>query len=145
ADIIVAAHMAGVFGIAVETDLLVEPDVFLRLLDLPVDVVTVRLNADCAATYRRVMGVDRFGDVIKAIETLLNERNRRSADATNTAVQPGVPWIVPRMIKTADNVGDLESFFDRWIYYTRHAVIESPTDGGGVIADQSVLPLAPPR
>ncbi len=144
ADIVIAAKMAGVLGIAVETDLLVDLDVARRLLDLPIDVISVRLNADCAATYQRVMGVDRFADVIKTIETLMNERNRRGAERDNGA-QPGVPWIVPRMIKTADNVADLENFFDRWMFFARHAVIESPTDGCGAMTDQSLLPLAPPR
>ena len=51
-----ALHAAGAAAICVETDLLGAPDTLAPLVELPVDVVSVRINADTAATYERVMG-----------------------------------------------------------------------------------------
>jgi hypothetical protein len=58
--IVSAAADAGVASIGIETDLLCGEDDVRRLLDAPIDVISVRLNADTAATYASVMGADRF-------------------------------------------------------------------------------------
>lgn len=146
AEVVTAAAKAGVLGIGVETDLLVGADVLAKLLELPVDVVSVRLNADSAATYAKVMGCERFEEAHKNLVWLLNERNRRAAAGKG---QVGVPWIVPRLTKTPDTLGDIEGFFDRWTYFAGWAVIEGPSCGrsldGDLRADLSVLQMAPPR
>lgn len=149
-DIIAAAHEAGVFGVAVETDLLVDENTLDKLLDSPVDVVSVRINADTPETYRKLMGVDRFTEMIHNIEWLINTRNRRAREQTDLpaaqrTVDPGTPWLAPRFIKTADNLAELEPFFDRWMHHARCAVIESPTTGCGRIPDVSLMHMAPPK
>ena len=49
------ARDVGVLAIAIETDLIIEEAAAVALADLDVDMVSVRLNADCDATYRQVM------------------------------------------------------------------------------------------
>jgi hypothetical protein len=134
ADAIRIAKDAGAWGIAIETDLHVQQSTLEQLLTLAddglLDVISVRLNADSEATYEKLMGRPGFTEVLKRIEWLLN--NRRD----------GLPWIAPRMIKTIDNVHELEPFVDRWTYFCGQAIVEGP---GGPIADRAVIDMAPPR
>lgn len=141
-EIAEGARAAGVASVGVETDLLCDEDDLRRLLDGPIDLVTIRLNADTAATYERVMGTDRFKRVISNMEWLINTRNRRGAGG---AGRVGLPWLLPRMIKTRDTLPEMETFFDRWTLYAGHAVIEPAQTGGGVMPDLSPVPMAPPR
>ena len=155
-QVVVQAHEAGVLGIAIETDLLVDQPILERLLELPIDVVSVRLNADRAATYQKVMTPpddigDGFAKVIANLQWLINERNRRmrewpiTQDAKPTAGRPGLPWVVPRLIKTADTLDDMETFFDRWVYCCGHAVIEPATCACGLAAELSPVRMSPPQ
>lgn len=154
--VVQAAHEAGVLGVAIETDLVVERPVLPRLLELPVDVLSVRLNADTAKMYQKVMEgngqASAFAKVLENIEWLLNERNRRSAappEGANAArmypARPGLPWIVPRFVKTVDTLPDMETFFDRWMHITGHAVIESPSEGCGLMPRLAPMRMAPPK
>ena len=145
-DAVRALHDAGAAAICVETDLLGEPDTLTPLIDLPVDVVSVRLNADTAATYERVMGIDRFEHVIRNLQTLFDLRQARGDRASGGAV--GVPWVVPRLTKTADTLPDMESFFNRWRLMSGHAVIDRPATGGSgsfaLMPDRNPVPMLPP-
>ncbi len=144
-QIVLAAARAGVTSVGIETDLLGDPSTIDRLLDLPIDLITVRLNADTAATYHRVMGADRFGEVIRNLERLLNERNRRRVSGDGAL---GLPWVLPRMVKTVETLPEMETFFDKWTHYAGHAVIERARCGCGpvpLMPDQSPVPMAPPR
>lgn len=136
-ELVEKAHGAGVWGIHVETDLLVGEVELRQLLELPLDVLSVRLNADTAETYEKLMGHDGYDRVMNNIQWLLNERR--------VAGRGGLPWIVPRMVKTRENVEELNPFFDRWMYYCSHAVIEGATTGCGLMEDQAVINMAPPR
>ncbi len=154
-DVVRAAHEAGVLGIAVETDLTVDEAEAQKLLELPIDVVSVRLNADTAATYEAVMtgttgGPDTgvFRTVTRNLEELLNESNRRRRDGAAGSASP--PWIVPRLLKTPQTMDDLEGFFDRWTHFSQHAVIEPARTGRGrgpgqdLMPSMSPVPMAPP-
>ncbi|MEO1235361.1 MAG: SPASM domain-containing protein [Planctomycetota bacterium] len=137
-ELVDAAADAGVLGLHVETDLLGEPETLWPLVEnFRGDVVSVRLNADTAATYAKVMGVDRFGEVMQRLQGLFDRRDGH-----------GSPWIVPRLVKTAETLPDMESFFDRWMHLVGHAVIDRPpTFGTGSYAlapDRSPVPMDPP-
>ncbi len=138
--IVESARAAHTLGIAIETDLLIDESQLPALLDAPIDVLTVRLNADTAATYERVMGADHFATVTRNLQWLLTERQRRGG---------GLPWIVPRLIKTRETLLDMETFFDRWMHFTGHAVIEPATTGRAgslpIAPEQSPVMMAPPR
>ncbi|MEM9882453.1 MAG: SPASM domain-containing protein [Planctomycetota bacterium] len=132
---------AGLSGLHVETDLLTKRDVLAPLTELPIDVVSVRLNADTAATYAEVMGVDRLPEVMATLQWLFDRRSGSGRPA-------GMPWVVPRLVKTSATLGDLETFFERWMQVVGHAVIERPlTLGRGADAlmpDLSPVPMDPP-
>ncbi len=135
--IVQAAHDAGIAAIHIQTDLIVDRQVLERILDLPVDVLSVNINADTSETYERLMGVNAFKQVLDNIEWLLNHRSKKGT--------PGLPWIAPRITKTTENVHELEPFFDRWTYFCQQAVIESPTTGAGQMPALAVLNMAPPK
>lgn len=139
-EIVTAARDVGVASIGLETDLLCDEATVGRVLELPVDLVSVRLNADTAATYRRVMGIDGFATVIHNLELLINTRNRRAAGGGVA----GLPWILPRMVKTRETLPELELFYDKWSVYTGHPVIEPARCGCGVMPELSPVPMAPP-
>lgn len=202
-QVVTAGHAAGVLGICIETDLLEEQAVVEQLLDLPIDVVSVRLNADTAETYRLTMcpaaddpgtaipqlsleaaieaGVgntigtlpwfpgsdsgptasttnsddstdqkdEPFNKVTHNIQHLLRQRNQRwqntdEAGAPTPGAVPGMPWVVPRLIKTAVTLKDMEVFFERWLTFCGHAVIEPPSTGCGLMPDMALLDMAPP-
>lgn len=132
-----AAHEAGIDGIHVETDLLTDRGAVEALVELPIDAVSIRINADSAHTYRTLMGTDGFEQVLGHAEWLLN--HRRKDDGR------GLPWIVPRLAKTMANVGEIESFLDRWTHYCGHAVIDAPTTACGSLPNLAVIDMSPPR
>ncbi len=132
--IVRAAHEAGVWGIALRTDLLAPPEVVQQLLTLPIDVLVVNLNADTAATYQKVMGVDAFKQATDNLQTLLVDRPKTL-----------LPWIVPTLVKTPDTLGDMETFFDRWTHFSGHAVIAPENVGCGLSPRRFPLTMAPPR
>jgi len=118
--------------VGIETDLLCDEATIARLLELPVELVVVRLNADRAETYRAVMGEDRFKQALENVQLLFNRRAH------------AVPWIVPKLVKTAETFGDLEGFFDKWVHFAGHAIIEGPRCGCGLMPDLGVAPMTPP-
>ena len=131
------AAQAGVFGLALETDLLVDHSILDRLLELPLDLIIVRLNADGAETYKKVMGVDSFSSVIENLQYLFNQRSQSS--------KIGVPWIIPRLVKTSQTLGDMESFFERWTSVAGHAILAPAQSGCGCMPEMSPIPMHPPK
>ncbi len=171
-QIVQLAADCGVFGIGIVSDFLIEPQTASRLLELPVDVVCVRINADTAATYEKMMKPTHengFKLVTDRVQGFLNDRNRRWQSSREMGLEqsidlqvspagsdgrvggvdgsglPGVPWIVPGLVKTADTLKDMETFFDRWMHYTNHAMIEPATTGCGLMPALSPVPMQPPR
>ena len=145
--IVRAAKDAGVFAVQVQTDLLHEPFDADALLDAGIDVLSVRLNADSAAVYREQMGLDAYDTVLKRLEALLNARNARARDGKGAF---GVPWVLPHLVKTVETMGEMEGFFDRWIHFAGHAVIEGPTtgltrEGKPLMPAMSPVKMTPPR
>ncbi|MEM8738158.1 MAG: SPASM domain-containing protein [Planctomycetota bacterium] len=146
AELADAAVDAGADGLHLETDLLAPRDRLAPLVQpgpqgpaFRGDIISVRLNADTAETYRNVMGVDRFADVMETLQWLFDQRSQHAA---------AMPWIIPRLTKTPDTLQDMESFFERWKQLVGHAVIDRPwTCGRGRLAlapDLSPVPMDPP-
>lgn len=140
-----SAKSADVTSIAIETDLLCDESILNEILDAEIDIVSVRLNADTAACYEKTMGTDSFGQVVENLQTLLKKR----AAKTSSDTKHGLPWVIPRLIKTADTLGDMETFFDRWTHFTGHAVIEPAMTGRGqtdaLMPAQSPVAMSPPK
>ncbi len=152
-QVITAADEAGCFALGIETDLLCEAPVLERLASLPLDVIVVRINADTAATYERVMGEDRFERVARNLQRLFELKRERTKARGNFRgefrggnLRGGEfrGWVVPKLVKVRDNVREIESFFDRWVVVAGFAVIDRFDTGGGVAADLSPVPMDPP-
>jgi len=145
-EIVEAAHTAGVFGLGVETDLLCDGPTLERLAALPLDLISVRFNADTSQTYHRVMGIDGFSRVAKNLQRLfeLLRESGRATPAPGPLVRASSPWIVPRLTKVRENVREIESFFDRWVTIGGCAVIDRFDTGRARAEDLSPVPMDPP-
>ncbi len=141
-QIATAAHESGVLSVGIETDLLCDQEDLARLLELPIELILVRFNADTAETYQKAMGTDGFKQVLNNIEWLYNERIRRAGEGGDA--KGAMPWLVPSMVKTADTLPELESFFDKWTHYMGHALIAPACDGCGLMPAMSPVPMEPP-
>lgn len=130
---------AGLLGVGIETDLLVDAETIDRLAALPLDVIAVRLNADSAETYTKLMGVDGYGQVMDNLQRLFKVRN------TNRQRGEGFRgWVVPRLVKVAENLSDLETFFERWMTVAGWAVVDRALTGRGLMPDLSPVPMEVP-
>lgn len=136
-SIITYAKQKNIYGLHLETDLLVDQPTLEKLLNLGIDIISVRINADSPQTYQKLMAHDSFDKVLKNIQWLLNQRQSCEVG--------GIPFIVPRLIKTHENLHELEPFFDRWSHFTQTALIEPHLDGAGQIPSMNPLPLTPPK
>jgi MoaA/NifB/PqqE/SkfB family radical SAM enzyme/spore coat polysaccharide biosynthesis protein SpsF (cytidylyltransferase family) len=135
-DIIAAAQEAGIHAIHVETDLLVCPEKIEQLVDCGVDVVSVHLPAMTPATYAKIMGVDRLSDAIENIKRFVTHRQIR---------RRGVPLLVPTFVKLADNLAEMELWYDQWLKALGSAVIVGPSDFAGQIATVELADMRPPK
>ncbi|MFN3167451.1 MAG: hypothetical protein ACE37H_10350 [Phycisphaeraceae bacterium] len=139
-DTLQRATQSGLLGVGIETDLLLDDDAIDRLATLPIDVISVRLNADSAKTYEMLMGVDAYGDVMDRLQRLFTQRNANRQE--NKGFQG---WVVPRLVKVAENLADLETFFERWMTVSGWAVVDRALTGRGLIPDMSPVPMEVPR
>ncbi len=114
---------SGLLGVHVRSELLCDELVLDRLLACRPDVVSVDLHAAGRETYRRVMGADRFDDVVANIDYLVTNRPRLSDHAPTAAL--ALPWIVPRLQRRAETCQDIDPFFERWQRSLGTAVIEA--------------------
>ncbi len=141
-QIVNAAREAGVFGVGVETDLLCDQAGLEKLLELPLDLVKVRFNADSAEMYEKTMGSDRYKLVLDNIQWLYNQRIQRVQG--DKFGRGAMPWLVPSMVKTAETLPELESFFDKWSHYMGQALVAPACDGCGLMPAMSPVPMTPP-
>jgi hypothetical protein len=138
------AKQHGARGVHIRTELLVDHQVIDRLLNCGVDVISVDLNADRAATYQTMMGCDRFKDVLMNIEYVLQRRQRLTSQPGTAAI--ALPWVVPHLQRCAETYEDIDSFFDRWQHTLGCAVIADPPIGeSGVRNRFSLTPAVTPR
>jgi radical SAM protein with 4Fe4S-binding SPASM domain len=128
-DVIASARARGVRSIHVETDL-VEGDetVIARLAAADVDVVSVFMPALTPQTYASVMGVDAMTRVLTNLKTFVSERARRGA---------GVPIVVPTFVKLAQNLAEMDAWYDQWLTAVGSAVIVGPQRTELDVADMS--------
>lgn len=139
-EIIRFAKQSSIYGVHVRTEILCESAILDRLLASGVDVVSVEVNADRAATYQVMMGVDRFKNVLMNLEHLINNRRKLTPQQGTAAI--GLPWIVPTILRCAETYEDIDSFFDRWQHLLGVAVIEGLPSGP--MAD-SLTPTVTPQ
>ena len=123
-QVIELAKQSGIQAVCVRTELLCDQSMLDRLLRSKVDVVTIDLNADRAATYERMMGLDgeQFKRVLMKIDYLAQHRRKLTAHAGTAGF--ALPWIVPAMQRRSETHEDIDTFFDRWQHTLGCALIE---------------------
>jgi hypothetical protein len=126
-QIVQLAKQAGIRGVHVRTELPGNHSILDQCLQSGVDVISVDLNADCAATYDRMMGLDgeHFKRALMNIEYLVH--HRRKLTAHRGAAGFALPWIVPHIQRRLETHEDIDTFFDRWQHTLGCVVIEGPS------------------
>ncbi|MFQ5494398.1 MAG: SPASM domain-containing protein [Phycisphaerae bacterium] len=128
------------FGLAVRTCGVNLSDNHIRaVIDHDVDLLCVLLDAWTPALYARLQSPARpdearLADVLQRIESLT------AAVAKRHAVKP---LVVPEMVKTTENVHELDAFHDGWLRRVGAVNIVGPSHYGHLIEDRGVLPMAP--
>ena len=117
------AKEGGVRGVHIRTELLAPRAVLDAVIEAGADVLSVELDADDAATYRRMHGVDRFRDALANIEHALGSRAHLAGSG---GAAYATPWIVPRLQRRVESYEDIDTFFDRWQHLIGTPVIEGP-------------------
>src|SRR5439155_9228576 len=135
-EIIEAARDAGIDAIHVETDLLIPPEKVEQLVDSGVDVVSVNLPAMQPSTYAKMMNVDRMTNVIENIKRFVLHRQIR---------RRGLPLLVPTFVKLAENLAEMESWYDQWLRALGSALIIGPSDFAGQMPTIELADMQPPR
>lgn len=137
-EVVARARRGGVEAIHVRTQLTcVRQEQVDALLASGADVISVHLDADCEETSRKVWPNRDWHGVIRNMERLLRAREVRVG-----VQQLGLPWIVPTLHKQADNVDDLMSFYDRWLFHAGAVAIRSAREIG--ITSDGVLEVETP-
>ncbi|MBK8915737.1 MAG: radical SAM protein [Phycisphaerales bacterium] len=127
---------AGVLGLAVVTPLVDLDDADIAaMIEARVDVLSVLLDADSRDTYSRVHQRDAFDVVLRSIARV--EQARQSHRSPQ-------PLIIPHLTRNAATIGEMESFFDRWIRETGGASIGGFSRYGGTLPPDSLLATTPP-
>jgi len=128
---------AGAMSLAVRTSALVgDLAVEDTLFKTPVDVVEVTLDAVTAETYRRVHGLDAFGQASERLERWLA---RRASEQVVT------PLILPSLCKADETLEEMEAFVDRWQSRLGMYLVLGYSHRAGQLDRRAVTSTAPPR
>jgi hypothetical protein len=142
---------AGVRMVRVRTDLVVDAEIVERLLAAPIDVVEVDLDAEHADTHHRMHGGHVFDRVIANVERLIAGRRLLDPSVPLPAevgadARLGLPWIVPRIQRRIETIGELPEFFERWRRRLGCAVVDGPIRWPAGLGDtvDALSPTRPP-
>jgi spiro-SPASM protein len=129
------ARRKGIFGIHVETDgILLKGALAEALLETPVDVVSISLEAFSEPVYRAKKGGGAFADVCANVEALIEARNKKGAF---------LPFIAVEITKTREHDDEVEKFYERWWNRADWVVIRGFNDFAGQVDDHSPLHITP--
>ncbi len=126
------ARDAGVGTIHVRTDLTCDPGLVREIIDR-VDVVSVDLLANTAATYERITGHDRYRAALENCDLVLQAR-------TLTRGMPST-WLVPRITRCDATYDEIEAFYDKWLLVAGAASIDPLPRA---IDGERITPIPPP-
>lgn len=131
-----AAAQAGVYGVSLVTNgggltLQVVED----LLQSPLDVLCVQLDAHSPRTFARMHRWDGFAQVVSQLERFLDLREQRGGFG---------PRLVVSMVRCSATLSEMEAFYDHWSTAADGAVIEGHSDFAGQTPTDDVLNLCPP-
>ena len=123
-DFVMMAVDAGIRAVRIRTDLSVDADLIDRLLAAPIAAVEVDLGAESRGVYERVHGVDMFDHVRSNLERILASRRTLGGTGMERDRRFGVPWVVPRIERREETIGEIPEFFERWRRRLGVAVID---------------------
>jgi spiro-SPASM protein len=120
-------------AVHIETDLLDLSEAALQAITLArIDILSVHLPATSAATYKHIMGIDGYAQVLENLKRLLGAKL-------------SLPLIVPTFTKCRENLEEMEPWYDHWLRILGTAVITGPTDYAAQIPDHAAADMSPPR
>ncbi len=129
-------HQAGIFGIAVRTPAVhLDQTIGNALFACEIDILNVLLDATTASTYQRIHGADYFERIQNNLDNFLK---------TQCDQQKPVPLTVCELLKTADNMDEMEAFYDQWIIKAGSAVLAGPSHYAGQWPNRALMDMAPP-
>lgn len=135
-DVIDSAAAAGIRAIHVRTDLVaIDLEKASRLIQSPIDLISIQTPAITADTYQAVMGIDALHQVIENVKQLIQ---LRAASGRQT------PILIPVFTKCRQNLAEMETWYDKWLGALGSAVITGATDFAGKIEDHAVADMSPP-
>ena len=94
-------------------------------------MVEIDLDAETAETHRAMHGADSHARVVANVERLIAGRRLLGTETPLPAevppeLRPGLPWIVPRIERRVESIGELPEFFERWRRRLGSAVVDGP-------------------
>lgn len=140
-----AARRAGIRHIHLQTDLLSDSEttptwnghtLATALEEDLIDVLSVASYGEDSATYLKVAGVDGQAAMHAHLMAAMQQCQKMARS---------VPLLVGRLLKVQETIGQLESFFDRWVAHGHWAVLDYPTDRAGMVPFAGVVDMAPGR
>ena len=120
-ELISMAKESGIKAVHVRTALQVDAESIDRLLACEPTVISIDLDADSEETHEKIHGSGQWLKVITNLERLANGRRIIQGEG---AAAFALPWIVPRLRRCVDTLGDQASFFERWRRQLGTAVVE---------------------
>ena len=103
-----------------------------RLLACEPTVISIDLDADSAETHERMHESGQWVKVITNLEQLINGRRIIQGEGAGAFA---LPWIVPRLRRCVDTLGDQASFFERWRRQLGTAVIDGTLENPDQVGD----------
>jgi hypothetical protein len=132
-DFLALARQQGVYGLHLDTPgTLLDEQRARRLVESDLDVVSVRLGAGGAATYRQLTGREDFDAVTAAVARLIELRGEAGR---------AWPFVCVEAEKRVEAEGELVDFFDRWSREADWAVIRPFSDYCSQLPDRATLHL----
>jgi spiro-SPASM protein len=136
-SVVAGIKNANVYGLAIRTTgQTLSDDHISTLIENNIDVIEFTLDAWTPEAFGKCNVGGKLQNATDAIERLIQARR----DA-----QQATPIIVPSMIKSRLNIGEMDPFFDGWIRKVGCALIGAYSNFGGQVEDQSVADMSPPR
>jgi len=113
-DLVALAKEDGFASVEFRTDLLREGVDASALLESGIDVLSVDIIADRAQSYNKLTGVDGYERVCDRLQTIYDSIAEQSSPA----------WLAARMTRCEETLGQVESFYDKWLMLSAGAIID---------------------
>lgn len=111
-DLVALAKEDGIACVEMRTDLLREGVDTAALIESGIDVLSVDVIADEPGTYQQLAGIDAYERVFDRLQSVYD------------AIGEHPMWLAARMTRCEQTLGQVESFYDKWLMLTGGAIID---------------------